>query len=225
MTLLLAYVVELGPLLVLAALLGAVLAGYAPWIWRHPERWLLWAILILAIAKVGDDSSGEGSLFRQITWGGLFLFAFFRMLVKDDGATPTDAHSVPVLLWGMLAYAFASVMWSPIPLTSFKRALQLFGVLLLALVILRSTDKGRPLQAQIQTPVLVVLLAGLLAALISPSLTFDTDQSLRGISSHKNTWGQLSLLACLTLGYLAITSHTRKWLTLVALGVAVVSLA
>ncbi|MEQ1784514.1 MAG: O-antigen ligase family protein [Hyphomonadaceae bacterium] len=225
MTLVLAYVVELGPLIVLAALLGAVLAGYAPWVWRHPERWLLWAILVLAIAKVGDDSSGEGSLFRQVTWGGLFLFAGLRALVKDDESRSPVLHSVPVLMWCVLAYAFTSILWSPIPLTSFKRALQLLGVLLLALIILRGAEKGQPLQKQLRAPALIVLLAGLLAALVSPSLAFDADRALRGISSHKNTWGQLSLLACITLGYVALTTHKRRGLTLAALGVAIASLA
>lgn len=220
---LLSYVIAFGPFFAGAAVVAGALAGMAPWLWAHPERWLLWMVMGLGFIQLGGEGTPDGSLIRQVTWGGIFaVCGAWLLLNKENTATPIWRMLPPALLL-VLAYALVSCLWSPIPLVSFKRAIQLFGVLTIALVVARAGGKAT-LRTQISAPAFFIIVVGLCVAVAAPSVAFDRDHALRGIGSHKNSWGLVSLLACFVLAFGSFDQVKRHWLPWCGMGIAVASL-
>lgn len=224
MEVILSYLLGLGPY-VLAAILAAIaIVGFAPWVWKHPERWLFWVILILSFGPATGDPSGDGSLVRQISWGVFFaISAALLVFGQKEGDLPLLklAPTGLILLVGLLTL---SVAWSPAPFISFKRAIQAAGVLLIGLLVARNTLRGHTLQSQLQPSVFFMVAVGLCAAVLVPSMSFDADHAFRGISPHKNGWGQLSLLASLIFLCAWLANRRNTLILVLGLLPAIISL-
>ncbi len=195
-----AIVLGIGPYIVGALILGFILGGSAGWILNNPQRWLFFVILGLSLLPVGGGGDAvEGSLFRQLVWGGMFLFCAYSALRNEKGAFKIPTRLIP---WGvMLLFSFVlvSVFWSPYKAVSFKRVVQVAGVLVIGLMVARLSFEGKGLLSQLRIPASVFVLLGLMVTVFSPGSAFDPDHALKAFTSHKNTWGQFSMLACLIL--------------------------
>lgn len=215
------YVVELGPFMLLAAVLGVGLPFLL--FTARPSQWLVaFSVLILCMVPFGgaDISLGsEGSIVRQIGWGCCFLLALFFFVRDDHGSYSIPWHWLPLPMLLLLAYALTSIAWSEVPLVSAKRAAQLFGVLLIAFALTRNSKPGGAL-LQLSWPGLVVLLLGAIAVAI-PSLAFDQDGNYKGITFTKNVWGQFALLMSLVYLFQALSAERRRrhwWMFALASG-------
>lgn len=209
-----AYVAGLGPYVAIALVLGfgipfLLLVG-------KPERWLLaFAVLFLCLVPFGGGElagASEGSMYRQIGWGSTFLLALFYALREQRRFTvPWTWVPVPYLV--LLVYAMISVAWSEVPLVSAKRAVQLVGVLFIALAFTRQTRASHALTT-FAWPGLFFLLMGVVALAV-PWLSIDPDGNYKGFTFTKNVWGQFALLMALVFMFLAL-SKTRprlnRWL-------------
>ena len=219
------YVLTFGPIVLVAAVLGTAVSGLTPWLWKHPQRWLFWLVLALGFIQVGGDGALDGSIVRQVTWGGLFTFCVARLIADARNGAPTGLRAVPPTLLLLVGLAFISILWSPIPLTSFKRAMQLVGVVAIGLVAARNLRDGHSLETRLRLPTFTLVAVGLFTAVAAPSLAFDADGSLRAFTSHKNTWGQNSLLACLVMLFAALSASRNRWLIGIAFLLSLISLA
>jgi exopolysaccharide production protein ExoQ len=215
------YVIGLGPFVALATVLGVGLPFLL--LTARPSQWLVaFSVLILCIVPFGgaDISVGsEGSIIRQIGWGYCFLLALFFFIRDEHGKYSIPWHWLPLPLLLLIAYAFTSIAWSEVPLVSAKRALQLVGVLLIALSLTRNSKAGDVL-LQFSWPGLVVLLLGTIAIAI-PSLAFDQDGNYKGITFTKNVWGQFALLMSLVYLLQALSGERprrNRWLFALASG-------
>lgn len=204
-----AYVAGLGPYVAVALALGIGIPFLL--LVTQPARWLVvFAVLFLDLVPFGGgDLAGasEGSLFRQIGWGSAFMVALlFALRSRGKFTVPWSWVPVPYLL--LLAYALVSVMWSAEPLVSAKRAVQLFGVLFVALALVRHRREGNAF-GLFAWPGLFFLLLGVLA-IASHNLSFDPDGNYKGFTFTKNVWGQFALLMAMVYMFLALSKNKPR---------------
>lgn len=176
-----------------------------------PARWLASIVLVISMVAVGDGAGGnEGSQFRQFAWGGIFLYSTFIACQGNKGRFSLPLRAIPMSMWALLIFAALSVAWSPIPWVSTRRVVQLFGVAVLAIALVKVWS-GNSLFSGLKFPVSALLLLGLVFAVAMPSLGFDADGALRAMTSHKNTWGQFSVLAIVCGLYLMYDQLHMRW--------------
>lgn len=194
------YITAFAPLL-LVIIFGIALLLSSGWFLNNPEKWIFYAVLLFSLpAAMVGGGGGDGSVVKQLTWGMLFAVAGINLfgLSKRRFQLPS-AIFPPLTLMVLIAYIILSVVWSPEHLVSAKRSIQVIGVLLIAMLTASTSLSGKGLQEQLKWPAAAFILMGLLSAAILPGLAFDADNAFKAISSHKNTWGQFSLLASLVL--------------------------
>jgi exopolysaccharide production protein ExoQ len=218
--------VAIGPYYLTALLLGLLAGAFTPWLWMHPEKWIFFFIFALSVIVVGGGGSDtEGSLFKQFFWGLLFVFVIAKLAWKDGGIEFSESVSLPIGLLILLIYICLSILWSPYVFVSFKRAVQVVGVIAIGLLVARQALQGRGLLDQVLMPLGLLILIGLAVAVLAPKIAFDSDHALQSITNQKNSWGQISLFSCFV--YLSALSrvHVRNYLLLlVMLLLSVISL-
>ncbi len=220
-----AIVLAIGPYLIGALILGFLLGGSAGWLLNNPHRWLFFVILGLSLLPVGGGGDAvEGSLFRQLVWGGMFLFCAYSALRNEKGIFRIPTRLIP---WGVMLLFFfvlASVFWSPYKVVSFKRVVQVAGVLVIGLMVARLSFEGKGLLSQLKIPVSIFILLGLMVAAFSPGFAFDNDHALKAFTSHKNTWGQFSMLACMVFLFDLLRAQKHRQFIGLLLVISIVSL-
>lgn len=217
------WLVALGPYFLGALILGCVLILVAPWLAKNLDRWIFFVLIGLNLLPLAGVD-GDGSMFRQVIWGSLFLYAGYHALRDDNGRLSFPTVFVPLSLFGMIFYASASSAWSPEVMVSLKRAIQLIGVLVVAVAVVRKTPKEIELLDQLFLPVVLFILLGLIFAVAVPSYAFDSEGALRAMTSNKNTWGQFSLLACIVFLSILLKWDRRFIICMVMFLLAIVSL-
>lgn len=200
-----AYLSALGPYFAVAIGLGLLIPFLL--LATKPERWLVpFMVLFLCLVPFGGTEltgQSEGSLFRQVGWGLTFLVALYFGMKTPDGRYRFPFAWVPIPYLLLLAYVFLSIAWSEFPLVSAKRAVQLIGVVFIALAIIRhSTVSG--IAGRFAWPCIIFLGLGAIVILALPILAFDHDGNFKGITFTKNNWGQFSILAALSFLFLAL---------------------
>ncbi len=204
--------VGVGPYLAIALLLPLLLIGATPWAWRHPTKWIFWVIFLLNLMPDFGGGASDGSLLRQIIWGTYFFIVGAQLIWDRRSGDPTFTQLVPTSMLVLMALIFISIVWSPEPFISFKRAALMVGVLLLSVMTGRAALRGELALKMIIKPAAFFILVGLCTAVVAPQFAFGADHALRAISSHKNTWGQFSLVACLVFLNMTQKSPHNLWL-------------
>jgi len=204
-----AYLVWIGPFV--AVLLGLGIAMPFLGMVTKPASWLVaFIVLFLCLVPFGGGGlagASEGSLFRQIGWSSAFLISFYYA-VRSQGRFTIPYRWVPVPYLVLLAYALLSVTWAEQPQVSAKRAVQLLGVLFIALALIRHR-KDSSAFTLISTPGLIYLLLGVLA-IASPSLSIDPEGNYKGFTFTKNVWGQFALLMALVFMFQALNRNNPR---------------
>jgi exopolysaccharide production protein ExoQ len=228
------------------ALLGVILLGLGLPLATIAGRARLWvampvAVLVMSVVPLGAvdaEVTSEGSMVRQIGWGAVFCIAAWVAFNSAGKMAVVRASWVPTAFALLLTYAVVSVAWSPDPFVSFKRVVQLLGVVVIAVALVRRQRERAALE-QLFWPGLWLLIVGV-AAVAFPSLAFDADGNFKGVGITKNVWAQCALLVCLlgfakargarghkrfllvvaTFGALLILALTRSATTLLALVLA-----
>lgn len=199
-----AYVTGLGPYVAIALALGLGIPFLI--LVTRPSRWLVpFMVLFVGLVPFGGATLtdvAEGSIFRQIGWGATFLIALLFAARGPDGKFSIHWDWLPVPYIFLLAYALISVTWSEQPLVSLKRAIQLLGVLFVALALVRHRRDSSAFSLFVW-PGLFYLLLGVLA-IAAPSFAFDPDGNYKGFTFTKNVWGQFALLMALVFMFLAL---------------------
>lgn len=193
-----AYLSALGPYFAVAIGLGLLIPFLL--LATKPERWLVpFMVLFLCLVPFGGTEltgQSEGSLFRQVGWGLLFVLALYFAMKCPDGKFRFPIEWIPIPYLLLLAYIFISISWSEIPLVSAKRAVQLIGIVFISLSIVRhGTETG--IAGRFAWPAIIFLGLGALATITLPILAFDPNGNFKGITFTKNNWGQFSILAAL----------------------------
>jgi exopolysaccharide production protein ExoQ len=196
---------------------------FLPWGVTHPQKWLYFYIIGLSLLPFGGNDPDEGgSLYKQITWGLLYVLCFVSIIrsSKDTGAPKIH---IPIELFLLYGFIFITIAWSDYKLSSFKRYVLLVGLLLIAILSSRLSMLDRSFAKIFNKPLAIFMLCGAAVAAAWPSLAFDTDGALRAFTSHKNTWGQFTLL-CSILFFNNILARDNRKLYLPLLAASLVML-
>lgn len=187
-------IASLGPYFSVAILLAMFLGLFLPWGVMNPQKWLFLYIFGIALLPFGgSDPDGGGSLYKQLTWGFLYVLCLI-ILLRSRKDQDSPKLNVPPELLLLYAFLFITIAWSDYRLSSFKRYMLLVGLLLIAIISAKLSLQGRSFASLLDKPIAFFMLCGVVMALALPDLAFDSDGSLRAYTSHKNTWGQFMLL-------------------------------
>ncbi|NZD55326.1 O-antigen ligase family protein [Sphaerotilus montanus] len=187
-------VAGLGPYFLIAILLAALVGIFPPWGVENPRKWLFLYIIGLALLPFGgNDPSGGGSLYKQITWGLLYVLCTV-MIARSRKDSESRDTKFPIELLILYAFLLATIIWSEYKVSSFKRYLLLVGLLLIATISSRISLHSRSFASIIDKPLAFFMFCGVAVAAISPRIAFDSDGALQAFTSHKNTWGQFMCL-------------------------------
>ena len=216
----------LGPYFTVAILLALAVGLFLPWGVMHPQKWLFAYIAGVSLLPFGgNDPDGGGSLYKQITWSLLYVLCFVALVrTRKDPALPKVRYPVELLV--LYGFLFVSIGWSDYALSSFKRYMLLVGLLLIATLSSRHALLDKSFNRLVDKPFAFFLLCGAAVALAWPSVAFDTDGSLRAYTSHKNTWGQFSLLCSVVfLNKVLTRDQSGPYLPLLLVSVALLVLS
>lgn len=126
-----------------------------------------------------------GDAVRQAVLGTAFVLAFLGLLVSGNAMRHVFHRQKLMLL--LVIYAFLSIAWSSAPTLSLTRSLQFVGLLLVTWCAIRTTSAIQRI---------VQVLRWIFASAVCLSFPLVMLQGhLGGIYSHKNTLGQITLLA------------------------------
>ena len=140
----------------------------------------------------------EGSLTTKLQWGGLFLLATF-LLYRHLPEVLQDIRAMNPFLAFVLLWCLASTLWSPLPSTTFKRAIQLYGLVMIGFSIQLTEHPLRTMVNYILYTLTGMLLLSFVMAVAFPSIGIDYDLggAWRGALSQKNELGQVAALSIL----------------------------
>lgn len=142
--------------------------------------------------------TSEGSIITKLETGGLFLLATV-LLYRNLATTIVNLRHINPFLVLSLCWCLCSAIWSPLPATTFKRVIQLYGIVMMALALQLHRN---PIQLFIDTllySLSAILLLSLVVVIVKPSMGIDYDLggAWRGSLSQKNELGQIAALTVL----------------------------
>lgn len=183
---------------------------------RLVGRWPFYFAVFFSLLPVGagPDGASEGSFLRQLVWGSIFTCAALVFVRRPERRQHVIA-ALPLSLLCLVIYVCASIAWSPAPYVSFKRAIQVLGVLVLGASLIAG-GQGIYRIHRLTVPVLAIGMGLAVAfAAIFPGFAFS-DIGFRAFMATKNNFGQFAVFAIIfAASYLYIE---RRWkLTCIAL--------
>ncbi|MFZ6672468.1 O-antigen ligase family protein [Undibacterium sp. Xuan67W] len=201
---------------------------------QHPLNWIEIAAIRLMVVcfvlfsllpyGISWDYAGtseltmEGSLNTKLEWGSLFLISTI-LLIRHLPLTLRYLRVINPFLLLLIFWCLASSFWSPLPAVTFKKAIQLVGLVMIALAIQLSS---RPLDLFIKDlryTLTAILIASFFVAIAIPSIGVDVElgRAWRGILSQKNELGQVAALCILLWQVSACDGSTSSRSMLIAI--------
>ncbi|MEB0138468.1 MULTISPECIES: O-antigen ligase family protein [unclassified Undibacterium] len=165
---------------------------------------MLFAIFSLLPYGISWDYAGtsaltmEGSLTTKLEWGSLILVALY-VLYRNLPVARQDLRAINPFLLLVLLWCLLSSLWSPLAGVSFKRAIQLYGIVLIGLSIQLAPQPLHLIVTALLRVLMGMLLLSLVMALAFPSIGIDYElgNAWRGALSQKNELGQVAAMALL----------------------------
>lgn len=207
-----AYLSNLGPFVLVGLGLGLALPLLL--VVARPFRWIIaFGTLSLCLVPFGGGNvaatGAEGSLLRQFGWGAIFLLAAFFAVRDSNGRFQFGWELVPPAFALLLGYTALSVIWAANGPVAVRRLVQLVGVFLIALSLVRHRLDGEVF-FKFAGPGLIFLFLGV-AAVAIPLISFDISGNYKGFAYTKNNWGQFAALMGLIFFVKAIRKRNVAW--------------
>jgi O-antigen ligase len=181
--------------------------------------------LIPQLRKLAASNRGavEGDPVPQMVYAGIYLVAL-ALLVSQKADAIRLARRAP-LIWGLVALAAVSALWSGFPTVTIRRSLALLGSTLFGLYLalrFRTMGQLRLLAAAFGVAATLSLA---LALLVPAEGVMNVEPHLgawRGVFGHKNTLGRIMVLAATVLALCVIDHKNRRSWYWAAWGLAVI---
>lgn len=140
----------------------------------------------------------EGSLLFQIKFGSLFLTGAW-LVWRNRRWTLRLARRINPLLIAMTLYCLCTILWSPYPIVTLKRSVQLIGLILIGIAISPPAVGRHQLIRSILSTLMTLMAFSLVVALTLPHVGVDAGLggAWRGVLLQKNTLGAISGLCVL----------------------------
>lgn len=165
---------------------------------------ILFAVFSLLPYGISWDYSGtsalnmEGSLTTKLQWGGLFLLSAV-ILYRHLPLVLRDLRVMNPFLLLLVLWCIGSSIWSPFPMITLKRAIQLGGVIMLGLAMQLAERPFEMFVKYLLHTLTAILLLSFFVVLLAPGIGIDYELggAWRGALSQKNELGQVAALAVL----------------------------
>ena len=140
----------------------------------------------------------EGSLTTKLQWGSLFLVAGV-ILYRHLPVALADLRRINPFLALILIWCVLSSIWSPLPGVTFKRAIQLYGIVMIGLSIQMADKPLHLLVNYLLYTLMCILGLSLFMSVAVPSVGIDYQLggAWRGALSQKNELGQVAAMSVL----------------------------
>jgi exopolysaccharide production protein ExoQ len=158
----------------------------------------------------------EANVYDQWYLPILLIAAVAVLARRGEAFRRTAGLNVPLLV--LFAYLVLSVSWSPIPIDSTKRAVRACGDLVMAVLLATEVRPHAAIMAMCRRCAFVLIPLSLALAKYYPALGRAREKnwaadSWIGVATHKNTLGQLCLVAGLVLVVHIIQTARRRKLS------------
>ncbi len=169
-----------------------------------------------------EDGATE-NLVNQIVYTTLFALSFIGLLPRRSQAIEIlkqEKYLGLFLLWSLL-----SISWSDFPYQSFKRWIQISGMVIVFVSALLYIESEEESLGYVRAILIAYIPLSLLSVLLVPGATQWKFPAWRGLASHKNLLGQISLLSLVIWALAAFQQDLkRKMLALLYCGFSLVLL-
>jgi exopolysaccharide production protein ExoQ len=170
------------------------------------------------------EDIGTENPFKQIVFSSLYFVSLLGLLPKKTEAIwvfRKEKYLLLFLLWSLL-----TVFWSDFPLTSFKRWFQLAGVVIIFVSALVHFESENQAWSYVRAVLVAYISLSLLSIMLIPGAIQWEFPAWRGLASHKNTLGQISLLSLTVWSVTAFEQDTgKKIFSLAFIGLSFILLA
>lgn len=145
----------------------------------------------------GGSDPTDGSAIDRFFYGGLMMIGLSILTKRRFKWGEAFSQNKAVTL--LLVYMAASILWSHYPLVSFKRYIKVLGSIVMAMVVLTEDDPLAATFTVLRRTLYVHLPMSICCTRyfreIGVIYTYDgSSQAWQGISTSKNTLGQISML-------------------------------
>jgi exopolysaccharide production protein ExoQ len=146
-----------------------------------------------------QGSYAEGSLLFQIEFGSVFLIGAWLAWRNRGWSLRHALHLNPFLII-MIMYCLTTMLWSPYPVVTLKRTVQLIGLTLVGIAISPPVGGKQGLIRTMLGTLMTLMAASFVVSLMIPHIGVDYELggAWRGVLSQKNTLGAISGL-CVVL--------------------------
>lgn len=145
-----------------------------------------------------QGSYAGGSLAMQLEFGSLFLAGAWLAL-RNMGEVLANLRRCNPLLLAFVAWCLVSVLWSPYPVVTLKRVVQLAGFVLVGIAVAAPLGGPRLLLRVLLAVLTALLVASMVVAIAHPlqGVDYQLGGAWRGIMGQKNTLGAASGICAL----------------------------
>ncbi|MEI2414837.1 O-antigen ligase family protein [Orrella sp. JC864] len=153
---------------------------------------------LFSASTVRDTNYAEGSVLLPVVFGSIFMLAAWVLWMNRQTALRNLRALNPFLLL-ILLWCACTAFWSPYPVTTVKRTVQLAGLILIGLAVAPPLGNLARFAGTVLSTFTVLLFLCLLVALALPQVGVDYQLggAWRGIFWHKNIMGIVSAFTVL----------------------------
>jgi len=140
-----------------------------------------------------SGSYAEGSLILQTEFGSVFLIGAWLAWRNRSWSLRHALHLNPMLLV-MILYCLTSMLWSPYPIVTLKRSVELMGLTLVGIAISPPVAAKEQLLRTLLGTLMGLMAISFFVALLLPSIGVDYELggAWRGILPQKNALGAIA---------------------------------
>lgn len=175
------------------------------WLTGALGRFLLFLLLAFALVgtrpfsgtdvDVDSASSASNGMLNQVVWLGSLLLAGPLILTRMRLAVAIMRSAWPLLL--VMAWATATALWSPLPDVTIRRVAVLWLMYGAALGIAVTEIPLWEFHRYAMLVTGIVMVADVMGAIGIPSHAINNEGQLVGMHGHKNTAGQVAVMAAI----------------------------
>jgi exopolysaccharide production protein ExoQ len=145
-----------------------------------------------------QGSYSEGSRLFQLQYGSIFLVAAIIVLRNQYWSLVHVRNMNPFLILFVL-YCGLTMLWSPEPVVTLKRVIQLVGLITVGIAASPPIGYPRQLMDTLLGTFSILMFLSIIIVLMMPSVGIDTElnNAWRGIFSQKNALGAISALSAI----------------------------
>ncbi len=139
------------------------------------------------------DVQQGSNIFRQLTMALAMIFSGVGLIIQNKNKRYRSANLI--LITPFILYCFLSVLWSPVPVITLKRCIEILGLLAIGLYAAQTDEPAAKILKIIRTVLAMTILLNLIIILLFPQIGITPGLGFwRGFLQHKNSLGAVTLL-------------------------------